>query len=277
MATPVLTSVSPSSGPPGTAITCLGSGFDAAAQVGCPALAATTYVSGAQLQATIPASLAGPSAGSLVVNVYVQNADGSLSGIVPFTVQFPWPVAEQQSWTNIGAVCAEVPNFKRGGNIQDSTIEQWMRSVAQSINGALIRRGLSLNPASWQQPDPATGNPGPAGLLEQINRLGAAARLAGAVGGQFTAGKYGLAVQLNEDYLRELKLIEGGEYDKLFNPAAATMDVGPFFGAGDMSDGNGNPVNTFSRESTDGGPPLTADQNVNNDDAPSGPPWLRGV
>src|ERR1022692_306504 len=268
MATPTLSSISPFSGPPGTAITLTGSGFDPTATVGCPSLVATVWVSATQLTAAIPANLSGPPAGALVVNVYVQNADLSLSGILPFTVLFPWPVAEYQSWTTLVAVCAEVPNFKRGGNIADPTIEQWMRSVAQSINGAMIRRGLSLNPADWQAPGSTTGNPAAAGWLEQVNRLGAAARLAGAVGGQFTAGKYGLAVQLMADFMREFELLENGDYDKLFNPQAATIDVGPFFGAGVMTDPNtGLPVNAFTRESIDGGP-VQNSGGVNTDDAP---------
>lgn len=257
--TPIVASISPSSGPPGTAFTLTGSNFDVAAQVGCPALVATVWVSATQLTAAIPSSLSGPSAGSLVVNVYVQNADGSLSAIVPFTVQFAYPAAEYQSWTNIGAVCAEVPNFKRGGNIADSTIEQWMRSVAQAINGSLIRRGLSLDPAVWQQAAQATGNPSPAGWLEMVNRLGAAARLAGAVGGQFTANKFGLAVQLFADYEREMGLLDDGMYDTMFDPNAAQIDTGPYFGAGSMTDPNtGLPVNAFTRESVDGGPVQTS-------------------
>jgi hypothetical protein len=269
--TPILTSISPSSGPPGTAITLAGSNFDVTAQVGCPALVATVWVSATQLQATVPASLSGPPAGTLVVNVYVKNSDGSLSVVIlPFTAKFPYPAPEYQSWTSLVPVCGEVAGFKRGGNIADSTIEQWMRSVAQSINGALIRRGLSLNPADWQQPDPVSGNPGPGGLLEQINRLGAAARLAAAVGGQFTGGKYGLATQLSADYMREFALLENGDYDKLFNPAAATVDTGPYFGAGAMTDPNtGAPVNAFTRESIDGGS-QSANESVDQDDAPGG-------
>jgi hypothetical protein len=188
--------------------------------------------------------------------------------ILPFTVQFPYPVAEFQSWTNIGAVAAEVPGFKRGGNIADSTIEQWMRSVAQSINGALIRRGLSLLPSVWQQAAVATGNPTPAGLLELINRYGAAARLAAAAGAQFTAGPFALATTLKADFLREFQMLEQGMYDMLFDPNAATADTGPYFGAGAMTDPcSGLPVNAFSRESIDGGP-ATSSPGADEDDAP---------
>ncbi len=268
---PVLTSISPSSGPPGTAITLTGSGFISGAQVGCPALQAATFVSATQLQTVIPAGITGPP-GGLGVSVYVQNPDSSISGILTFQCIMPYPEPQtspdnSQSWTTIDAVCGEIPSFKRGGNIPDSSIFIWMRSVAQKINAIFIRRGLSLNPADWQ---PASTNPGgtaaatgltPAGWLEMVNRLGASARLARMVGGTFTAGKWNLAEQLATDYQNEMDALENGDMDKLFNPGATTMDTGPQFQSGDMTDGQGDATNAFTREGVDGGPPLTGNPN----------------
>jgi len=247
MAAPTLTSVSPALGPPGTVITCLGSGFDAGAQVGCPALAETTFVSAAELEAAIPADLVGPAGGSAVVSVFVQNEDGSRSAIVSFTVNFPYPASTLQSWTNIEAVCGEVPGFRRGGQVQDSAIEGWMRSIAQSIAGAMLRRGLSLDSTQWQQPDAATAMPTPAGVLELINRYGAAARLASAIAGQFSQGEWGLAKNLQADFGRELKTLGDGGYDKLFKPAAATVETGTQFAGGDIETDDGDAERAFSK------------------------------
>jgi len=247
MAAPTLFSVSPSLGPPGTTITCLGFGFDAGAQVGCPALAETTFVSAGELEAAIPADLVGPAGGSAIVSVFVQNEDGSRSAIVSFTVAFPYPSSSLQSWTNIEAVCGEVPGFRRGGRIQDATIEGWMRSIAQTIAGAMVRRGLSLDSTAWQQPDAATAMPTAAGVLELINRYGAAARLAGAMASDFTAGEWGLAKSLQRDFERELKALGDGGYDKLFRPAAATVETGTQFAGGDIETDDGEAEQAFSK------------------------------
>ena len=107
MATPILLSISPSSGPPGTAITCLGSGFDSTAQVGCPALVATVFVSSTQLIAAIPATLAGDQGANIIISVYVQNVDDlAISNVLPFACMIPYPQPSLGSWTNIDAVCA---------------------------------------------------------------------------------------------------------------------------------------------------------------------------
>ncbi|MDE2097857.1 MAG: IPT/TIG domain-containing protein [Patescibacteria group bacterium] len=269
---PVLTSIAPSSGPPGTAITLTGSGFVNGAQVGCPALVATTFVSSTQLTATIPAGLAGPP-GSLSVSVYVQNPDTTISGIVIFTALMPYPESQaapdnSQSFTTIDVVCGELPGFKRGGRIPDSQIFTWMRSVAGKIMAIFIRRGLSLNPVDWQtaatNPEGTASTTGltPAAWLEMVNRLGAAARLARMVGGEFVSGKWNLAESLAADYDQEMAALEAGDMDKLFNPQAATVDVGPQFQSGDMTDGQGDATNAFSREGVDGGPPLTGNPSM---------------
>src|SRR5580700_8307783 len=176
---PVLTTVWPLFGPPGAAIALTGSGFTAGSQVGCPALVATTFVSATQLTAVIPPNIGGPAGGSTAVGVFVMNADGSTSGVVMFQVQFP--PSQLQSWTTVDAVCGEVPGFARGGQISDTQIANWIASVRQSITGAMLGRGLSLDPALWQQPDDSA-NPDPGDVLEMINRYGAAARLSAAVG-----------------------------------------------------------------------------------------------
>jgi hypothetical protein len=247
MAAPTLNSVSPAFGPPGTAIACLGAGFDTGAQVGCPALVDTTFVSAGELHAVIPADLALTEGGS--VSVYVQNEDGARSAIAQFTITQPaYPVATLQSWTNIDAVCGEVPGFKRGGRIQDTTIEGWMRSIAQSIAGAMLRRGLSLKPSDWQQPDASTSMPTPAGVLELINRLGAASRLAATVAGEFTQGEWGLAKALTRDFERELKALQDGGYDRMFRPGAATVETGQQFAGGDIVNSGGDAENAFSKD-----------------------------
>lgn len=248
MPAPTLNSVSPSSGPPGTAITCLGSGFDPAAQVGCPALVATTFISAGEVRAAIPSDLVGLAGGSMVVSVFVENPGALRSAILPFVVTFPYPASSLQSFTRIDAVVAEVPGFKRGGRIGDGTIEGWMRSVAQTIAGAMLRRGLSLDSTKWTQADPSSLMPTAAGVLEQINRLGAAARLAAAIAGDFTQGEWGLAKDLARNYERELKALTDGAYDKLFNPAAATVETGTQVSAGDIETDEGEADQAFSKD-----------------------------
>jgi len=262
MATPVLTTISPSSGPPGTAITCLGSGFDPTAQVGCPAPVATAWVSATQLTAAIPADLAGDQGAVIIISVYVQNADLSISALLPFSCMIPYPQPSAGSWTNIDAVCAELPGFKRGGIIADASIEGWMQSVAQSITGVLVRRGMPIVGDTISPPVAILG------VLEMINRLGAAARLATVHAAMFTAGKSALADNLTEQYEEEYALLEDGGYDMMWDPAAALEDVGPFFGAGAMTDPcTGNSVSAFSRESLDGGPMQTS-QTVSGETLP---------
>jgi IPT/TIG domain len=221
---PVLNSVTPSAGPPGTAIACQGSGFDAGARVACPALVDTTFISATEVRAFVP-ELAGQAGEALVVFVYVQNADGSRTDSLPFTLLLP--ANRLQTWTTIEAVCEEVPGFKRGGRIPDQAIENWMRGTAQSVAAAMVRRGISLRAADWQQADGTTGMPQPAAVLESINRLGAAARLASAIGSDFTHGEWALARELAKSFEREVKTLEEGGYDKLFRPTAATAETGP--------------------------------------------------
>jgi hypothetical protein len=247
MAQPTLNSVSPSFGPPGTAITCAGSGFDTGARVGCPALVDTEFISAAEVTAAIPADLAGPAGGSLTISVYVMNEDGSISAVLPFAVRFGGD--RQQAWTSFEAVLGEVPGFKVGGDILESTIQGWIRSIAQQVNAAMLRRGLSLNPADWQQPDADTAMPTPASVLELVNRYGAAARLAAVVGARFSADReWSLAKALREDFKREIDALEGGKYDKLFRPSAATVEAGPQAAAGDISLSSGDADQAFSKD-----------------------------
>jgi len=246
MAAPTLNSISPTAGPPGTEITCLGAGFDAGAQVGCPALVATTWVSAGELKATIPALLGEPGQPVNVV-VYVRNADASLSVSKTFSVTFDLLETRLQAYTTVAAVAGEVPGFKRGGQIADMTIESWIKSVGQGINGAMLRRGLSLDPADWQQADADTAMPSPVGVLENLNRLGAAARLAAAVGGQAGTGEWGLAKSLREAHTQEMNLLRDGGYDKLFRPAAATIESAPQLAVGDMKDEDGNVEQAFQK------------------------------
>jgi len=229
-----ISSISPVSGAPGTIITVTGSGFDIAAQVGCPALVDTTYVSPTEMQATIPADLVGPEGEQMAIVVFVQSGDSSLSNVVQFTVLFP--SAALQSWTTIDRVVAEVPGFQRGGsNIPDTTINNWIISIAQSVTSCLLRRGLPLDPTQWQQPVGNNASPSPQAVLEQITRYGAAARLAAAVSGQFSGGgEWGLAKDLAASYKTEFNLLSNGDYDKLFSPTAATVESGQQVEAGSI-------------------------------------------
>jgi hypothetical protein len=242
MAAPILSSVSPLSGPPGTAVICLGSGFDAGAQVGCPGLVATTFVSATELHASIPADLEGLAGSSVVISIIVFNEDGSSSAALPFTVRFG------QTWTTVQAVCGEVPQFKRGGTIPDTTIDGWIWSIAQAVNAAMLGRGLSMDPGNWAQPAAGALEPDPASVLELIVRYGAAARLASVVGSQFAAtGEWGLAKTLRADFDRELKALAGGAYDKIFRPGAATVETGTLVGGGDIATSTGDADQAFSK------------------------------
>jgi hypothetical protein len=241
---PTLTSISPLSGPPGTVVTCVGTGFTAGSQVGCPAIAATTFVDAQTLTAAIP-DMMGPAGGSVPASVFVVNPDGFTSLPLMFTVQFP--AAALQTWTSIQAVAGELPAFQRGGSTKDAQIQTWIESIAQSIAGIMLRRGLSLNPADWQQPGPNAW-PTPSGCLEMINRLGAAARLAAAIASEFGAADWAVRANLQRAFDGELLSLKNGEYDKLFKPSAATIDAGPLLSAGDTSDRFGNPTQAFQKE-----------------------------
>lgn len=229
-----LTSVSPVSGPPGTAITCLGAGFTAGCQVGCPTLVPTELVNSGTLTAAIPADLAGPDGGTTAIAVFVVAADGSTSTVAMFTVQFP--PARLQAWTTVDAVVAEVPGFARGGRITDGNIQTWIRSIAQEIAAEMTRRGLSMDSTTWQQPA-TNADPDPVDVLEMINRMGAGARLASAIGAQFSAqGEWGVSKNLAAAYARQLDALRAGDYDKFFNPAASTVEVGPLLSASTWAD-----------------------------------------
>jgi hypothetical protein len=245
----VIASISPVSGAPGTVITVSGSGFDAAARVGCPELVDTTFTNSGSLQATVPVSLDGPGGGSMIIVVYVQNSDGSVSNMVQFTVQFPSLIL--QSWTSIDKVIGEVPSFTRGvGAISDDNIRTWIKSIAQTVSACLLRRGLPMDPTQWQQPSAQNAYQSPVDVLEMITRYGAAARLAAAVQGQFGAGsgEWSLSKNLDAAYTRELKLLSGGDYDKLFLPAAATVESGQLVSVGDVFRANGESEQAFRKD-----------------------------
>jgi hypothetical protein len=243
---PALTQVSPSFGPPGTAIALTGSGFTAASAACCPATVPTTYVSPTQLTAQIPMDIEGAAGTSMAIGVFVLNADGTVSNIVTFTVNFP--AALLQTYTTVDAVCGEVPGFQRNGAIQDDEILVWIRSGAQVVNGILLRRGFSLDPATWAQPS-GDASPSPASVLEQIVRFGAAARLAAAVASMWGSGNWAITNSLSGNYAAEKKALEGGDYDHLFRATgAATQDTGPGLVAGDMTDSSGRDERVFCKE-----------------------------
>ena len=240
----VLTSISPVSGPPGSAITCVGTGFAPGSQVGCPVLVATTYVDAGTLTAEIPAELAGAGGTQLGIGVFVRNADGSVSNGLVFTVVFP--AAILQGWTSVEQVAAEIPGFARGGRIKDTDIQTWIRSVGQEIAAEMLRRGLSLDPATWTGSGTA-GSPDPVDVLEMIDRMGAAARLAAAVGANMP-GEWGVTKNLERAYLRQLAALRAGDYDKIFLPGAATVEPGPQVSCGDMTRSDGASSTAFRKE-----------------------------
>jgi hypothetical protein len=122
-----------------------------------------------------------------------------------------------------------------------------MRGIAQTINGSLLRRGLSLDSTKWTQPDASTSMPSAAGVLELMNRYGAAARLAAAVAGDFGQGEWGLAKDLVRNFEREMKRLDDGGYDKLFNPAAATVETGGQVRVGDIETDEGTAEQAFKK------------------------------
>ena len=77
-----------------------------------------------------------------------------------------------------------------------------------------------------------------------LNRLGAAAMLAAAVASNFQGGDAPLSKNLRAAYKDELARLEAGAYDNLFRPAAVTMETGPAFAGGDMTDCEGRPQKT---------------------------------
>lgn len=249
MAIPVLNSISPASGPPGTEITLTGSGFDAGAEVGCPALVATTYVSAESLTAEIPADLAGPATGgSFIISVFVRNENGAASGVQLFTVRFGYPESRLQAYTTVDDVAKQVPMFQRGGEISDDTIETWIRQVAQQINAALLGRGISLKPADWPEVDPDTAMASPSAVLELANSLGAANRLAAAVSANFGGQEWPLTRTLRDGFEAELKAIRTGAYDRLFKTSAATVETGAQFAGGGMDvNEDGEPDRAFTK------------------------------
>ena len=247
MAAPVLTLISPVAGAPGTAITLAGTGFAAGARVGCPALVPAAFVSSTQLTAVIPSDIVGPEGGTMAVAVFVLNPDGGMSGTQLFTVQFPRTAL--QTWTTVELVCAEVPEFVRNTRVDDATILNWMRSIAQTVCGVMLKRGMSLDALQWATADAGSALPSPAGVLEQIVRLGAAARLASVISGNFSAGgEWGLATNLTKAFAGEMKMLGEGVYDKLFLPSAATVNVGPSFSGGNVTTKDGCSTQAFRKQ-----------------------------
>ena len=242
---PVLTSVSPSFGPPGTAIALVGSGFTAASQVACPATVPTNYVSATQLTAQIAGDIEGASGSSMAIGVFVLNADGTASAALQFTVNFP--AALLQGYTTVRAVGGEVPGFTHGGQITDDQILIWIRSISQAVNATLLRRGFSLDPTTWKQPD-GTAAPDPSSVLEQMVRFGAAARLASAVASVWGSGDWAATKTLNTAYAAEKKALEGGDYDHLFAATGvATEETGPMFSGSVTEKHSGEPRTFFKK------------------------------
>lgn len=179
------------------------------------------------LQATIPDGLEGADGTQMQIGVFVMGADGSVSTVVPFTVVFP--SVRLQSWTTVDQVAKAIPRFRRGGDVSDDDIQGWIGEVAQEIAAAMVKRGLPLDPKEWP-PVSAGAFPTPDGLLEMINRAGAAAMLAAAIASSFSNGPWAVQTGLQKQYDRQLAGLRSGDYDKLFRPGAATVESGPQFG-----------------------------------------------
>jgi len=127
-------------------------------------------------------------------------------------------------------------------------IRNWMRSIAQTVNGTLLRRGISTDPAEWPVAASGSAMPSPVGVLEQIVRLGAAARLAGVVGAQFAEKEWGLAKDLRTQFERELKALGSGEYDRIFNEAAAVVQAGTLAFGGEVLTDAGDTTQAFTKQ-----------------------------
>jgi hypothetical protein len=247
MPAPTLGYAAPPSGPPGTAITLKGTGFVAGAQAAVPNLTAATFVDAETLTVTVDATLVGPGGGTRAIDIYVRNPDTLESNRIQWLVEF----AEKMplGFTTIARVAGEVPGFKSGGTrITDAQLESWVGTVGQAIAGAMLRRGLSLKPSDWQQAESSTAMPEASAVLEMINRVGAAAMLAAAIGGQMGgAQEWNLARTLERRYQDEMKRLESGAYDRLFKPGATTLETGTQVSGGDIETDDGNAEQAFSK------------------------------
>jgi hypothetical protein len=244
-----ITQVSPGTNPPnpippGAQVTITGTGFTAGSRVCMPAAVPTVFEDALTLQAKVP-EIAGAAGTSMQIGVFVLGDDGTVSNVLAVTVELP--ADRLQTYTTIGAVCGELPAFVRGGKISDATIRGWMKTAAEAIRAALLRRGLPIDPTQW----PAAGldgTPSPGSQLELINRMGAAARLAYAAASMFGTGDTGFAKALQKQYDDAMGQLQSGAYDHLFRVGAATAESGPLLSAGDMTDDAGNPTSAFTKE-----------------------------
>jgi hypothetical protein len=208
-------------------------------------LVPTTYVDAGTLTAEIPAEMAGAEGTQVQVLVWVQNADGTPSNGVVFVVLFPAVLL--QAWTSVDKVAAEIPGFARGLRIKDTDIQTWIRSVGQEVAAEMLRRGLSMDPATWTAAAVQGPGPNPSDVLEMINRMGAAMRLAAAVGANMPQ-EWGVAKGLERAYLRQLAALRAGDYDKIFLPSAATVEAGPQVSYGDMTGRDGSSSTAFRKD-----------------------------
>lgn len=222
-----LTSISPLSGPPGTVVTLTGAGFDAGSRVACPVLVPTTLVNAETLTAAIPVDLAGPAGGTMQVGMFVMGSDNSVSAVLPFTVMFD--ADRLQGWTTIDAVCGMVPGFARGVSVSDDRITEWVQGNASEIAAVMAKRNLPIDPTQWPGANLA-GMPSPAEMLEQLNRLGAAADLASAVCSLWGQREWDVAKGLQEKYDAGMMALREGEYDNIFLASAVTVEPGVQFG-----------------------------------------------
>lgn len=230
---PVLNSIGPTAGPPGETVLLGGSAFSGASvqivsqDPTFPLTPETVTLTPLSQSATkiafqLPASLPGQAGGSIDLAVTVVNGDASASAPLIYTVTFI-------GWVTIARVAGSVPAWHRGGQISDDQVWEWIATRAQIVTGAMQKRGYPLDPSAWPSSGENGTSPEAMKLLSTLNRLGAAADLAEAIGGNFSTGRWGFAKSLSDQFDAMFRQFREGVYDHLFVATASTDSVDPTF------------------------------------------------
>jgi hypothetical protein len=165
------------------------------------------------------------------------------------------------SYTTVTQVAGMFPMFTRNGpkGPSDTLIQTFIDDVAGEIDAILQRRFqeayLSLGFTAWQ----GSFNTDQLNLLEKINRYGACAQLAEVFETSGIAAAARVAKSF-EDEFRDLwnklnardtdgkPLVQGGDYDYLFDPLAKVETPRPQLGG--VAGGDQYPSETPSEDST---------------------------